>query len=656
MSHAKKLLGLLLVLAVLLPFLPAVSAENAETEVILTIIHVNDRHGRMGGEAYISQMAKDIKASGGNVLVLDAGDSIHGQTVANLSKGEAMVNIMNAVGYSAMAPGNHEFNYGVERLLELSEMMAFPLLAANVKTVQGDDLFQAYEIFALEGITVGVFGLITPETMKKVDPRIVEGLEFGSPVEVAGDMVEILKGEGCDIIVALAHLGIDAATIPANRSEALAAVEGIDVVIDGHSHTALESGMPAGSALIAQTGAFGQNIGIVEIAMAEGKTAKTAKLVKVPPAGSETELIADEAILAQIKQEEKKVEPITAVVVGYTPFKLEGDRTFVRKEETNLANVITDSMIFATGADIAVYNGGGIRESIEAGDITMGQVLTTLPFSNILVTIELTGADIYEMLEHGVSQYPNLAGLFIQAAGIYFCFDPEAEPGFRVAAAAMADGSALDADTIYTLATIEYLAAGGDGYDMLAKGENLVYYGSDAEALANYLMTAPPMNAGPEGRVSVLEKAMTRAGFAFGLYALAGSPGYAGTAHFADVAADSEYFEAIMWAAENGIVNGVGGGLFLPEGKITREQLATMLHRYAGWSGFDVSSSADIWDYEDADEISEWAKVPMSWAIDIGLFEADPGGYLDPKGEVTKTEASAILEYIAAMAALPLAA
>ena len=641
----KQALSILLVAVLMLTLVPSFATlVFAETDVTLTIIHINDRHGRMDAEPYISQMSKDIKANGGNVLILDAGDSLHGQTVTNLSKGESMVNIMNAVGYNAMAPGNHEFNFGVERLLELSEMMEFPLLAANVKTAEGDNVFQSYEIFAMNGITVGVFGLITPETLTKVDPRIVAGLIFDSPVDAATDMVKALKKENCDIIIALTHLGIDGATIPANRSEALAEINGIDVIIDGHSHTMLESGKTVGNTLIAQTGAFVSYIGVVEITVTGSVKAATASLIEIPKDDT-TERAADENIIAQIKQEGEKVEPITAVVVGHTPFKLEGDRSFVRMQETNLANVITDSMLYTTEADIALYNGGGIRESIEAGDITMGQVLTTLPFSNILVTIELNGADVLKMLEHGVSKYPNLAGLFIQTAGISFTFDPDAEPGQRVVTAVMSDESPLDVDRIYTLATIEYLAAGGDGYDMLANGENLIYYGSDAEAFAAYLMTEPVIKAEPEGRVLVAESIMTRAMLVAKIYTLAGSPNYSDTVQFTDIAEHS-HSGAIIWAAENGIVSGVGGGRFAPDKAITLEQMVTILYRYFEWSGVDVSVGEDITilSYEDAIDISEYAIAAMQWASSAGLLSDSPSGNLNPKGNATRAEFAAMLE------------
>jgi 2',3'-cyclic-nucleotide 2'-phosphodiesterase (5'-nucleotidase family) len=163
----------------------------------------------------------------------------------------------------------------------------------------------------------------------------------------------------------------------------------------------------------------------------------------------------------------------------------------VRTRETNLANLITDSMLYVTEADIALMSGGNIRASIPAGDITMGHVLDTLPYSNLVVTVELSGADILAALEHGTGGYPEPVGEFVQVSGLNFAFDPEATPGSRVTAVTMADGKPLDIAGTYTVATIEFIAAGGDGYEMMASGRNLKYYGGDAEALAAYLKTAP---------------------------------------------------------------------------------------------------------------------------------------------------------------------
>ncbi len=433
--HLMRTAALLLVLLVAFAGFSVQGFAAARQDATLTIIHVNDRHGRMGADPYISQLLQNTE---GNVLLLDAGDSLHGQTTANLSEGEAMVELMNAVGYSAMVPGNHDFNYGPQRLVDLAAMMDFPLLAANVRGAYRELLFEPYTVFPMDGLTVGVFGLATPETVAASDPRLMEGLSFDDPMPVAEETVAQLKAEGCDVIVALAHLGPDELSLPANRSDTLAAVPGIDVIIDGHSHTVLETGRAVGNTLIAQAGEYGEYIGVVEISLAGGSVSKTASLLAVPPEGDESSLLPDEQILAKIVGLDAENEELTGIVLGHTPVNLQGEKETVRTQETNLANLITDSMRWATGADAAFLSGGNIRASIPAGDITMGQVLTTLPYSNLLVTVELSGEELLSVLEHGVSMYPEPVGQHIQVAGLAFAFDPSAQPGSRVTKVSMA--------------------------------------------------------------------------------------------------------------------------------------------------------------------------------------------------------------------------
>lgn len=499
LNKRTKLTAIILALLLAVSILP-ISAFAAFGTSKLTVIHVNDRHGRTSADPYLANMVKDLNEKGENVLLLDAGDSLHGQTVTNLSKGRAMVGIMNTVGYSAMTPGNHDFNFGVPQLLELSKEMNFPLLAANVKDADGKNLFEPYKVFKMNKMTVGVFGIATPETITKSDPRIVAGLTFEDPAVAAAEMVEELKSKKCDVIIALAHLGEDKATSAKNRSCALTKVSGIDVVIDGHSHKQLKYGNMENGVLVAQTGEFGKNIGVVEIVVKNGEIEKSAKTVAVPEKfGS----LADKTVVKAIRKEEAKIASVTSAVVGSTPVELLGTRELVRTRETNLSNVITDSMLWATKADIAFLTGGNIRASIDAGDVTMGEILTTLPFSNLLVTVDLTGAEVLKMLEHGVSQYPAESAILIHVAGISFTFDPGASAGKRIKTVTMPDGKALDVNKTYKVATIDFLAAGGDGYTMLANGRNLVYYGGDADALADYIATKPSISSAAEGRISV---------------------------------------------------------------------------------------------------------------------------------------------------------
>ena len=498
-----KLLALLLTVMIVATFWQA-GAFAAEGDVILTIIHTNDQHGRMGAAPYVAQLAKD---TGGNVLILDAGDALHGQITANQSKGSSMVEIMNLTGYAAMAPGNHDFNYGFDRLLELSAMMDFPLLSANVKKANGENLLTPYEIITLDGLTVGLFGLTTPETLSKTDPRNVAGLTFADPATAATDMVGILQGKGCDVIIALTHLGVDNATAPSERSSALAQVAGIDLIIDGHSHTRLEGGQAVGGALLGQTGAYGENIGVITLTKSGSAITKEAKLIAI--SGDEDDALAtDAAVVTKVAELDASNDAMISRVVGHTPVLLQGERGFVRVGETNLANLISDSMRFATGADVAFLTGGNIRASIDAGDITVGDVLTTLPFSNLLMTVELKGADLLKVFEHGISNYPEAAASLIHISGAKFSFDPGAASGSRVTSATMADGSALDPGKVYTVATSEFLVAGGDGYDMMLDGVNSMYYQGDAEALIDYLATKPAIAAEAEGRYTAIASAV----------------------------------------------------------------------------------------------------------------------------------------------------
>jgi 5'-nucleotidase len=606
MQKKIRIISLLLVCILITSLFSATVSAETDSAVILTIIHTNDLHGRMDAAPYITQLAAGIS---GNVLILDAGDTLHGQTATNLSKGEAMVEVMNAVGYSAMVPGNHDFNFGTERLLELSGLMDFPLLAANVKTADGQNLFQPYEIFTLDGVTVGVFGLITPETVTRADPRFVAGLTFADPAETAEAITAALKSEGCDIIIALMHMGIDEFSAPANRSDTIALTAGIDVIIDGHSHSFLENGLFVGDTLIAQADEHGKHIGIVEIT----RTGKTARLIEVGG-----ELTADEDILALIDVVNTKNEHITAAVVGHTPVFLDGERENIRTGETNLANLITDSMIWATGADIAFLTGGNIRASIEAGEITMGDVLTMVPFSNLLVTMELTGAELLGVLEHGVSFYPEPAGSHIQVSGVSFFFDPDAKPGARVHGVKLANGDLIEADRTYTVATIEFLAFRGDGYG--SAGRNLVYFGGDADALADYLATEPTISAEPEGRVTPKPR-------------------------FDDVSKDAWYFDAVSQAAAMGLIE--SGGSFHPyasvtvgDAPLTRERLAVMLSEFL--SGYELAEIDGEPDYADAELIGGEFLEAVAFAYRTRLMIGD-GRNFNPQGVVTRAQAVTVL-------------
>ncbi|MCL2065293.1 MAG: bifunctional metallophosphatase/5'-nucleotidase [Candidatus Cloacimonetes bacterium] len=471
------------------------STKHEELPINITIFHVNDRHGRMSAEPYLSYKANELRSKGESVMIFDAGDALHGQIETNLTSGSSMVQLMNEVGYNGMVVGNHEFTYGVDRLLELSSMMDFPLIASNVMR-SGIPVFQEYNIFYYSGIKIGVFGVVTPETSNSMDPRVIAGLDFDDPQETAIRLVTQLKEEGCDFIIALAHLGDSSVSSPENRSDALA-ISGVDLVIDGHSHSLLPVGRTVGNTLIVQAGEFAEHIGVVKISIYNDWIDKSANIIIVSD-----DLPKDTHILNKINEIKQTLEGITSQVVGYTPYLLKGERDDVRTEDTNLSNLITDSMQWYTQSDISFISGGSIRASIPAGNITYGQVLTTMPYSNLIITMEINGTTIMQALEHGVSLYPEPVGLFLQFAGLLVTFNPNAPVENRITNVVMSDGSTFDINRTYKVAMLEFLAVGGDGYTMLQTGQNIVYYGGDAEAFINYLATNPVINEEGEGRIT----------------------------------------------------------------------------------------------------------------------------------------------------------
>jgi 2',3'-cyclic-nucleotide 2'-phosphodiesterase (5'-nucleotidase family) len=287
------------------------------------------------------------------------------------------------------------------------------------------------------------------------------------------------------MIIALSHLGMDDATKDEWTSTNLAEkVNGIDLIIDGHSHTNLPEGMMVNGTLIAQAGEYDKNLGIVEVHIKDNKVINTvaSQFTKEEAEG----LAEDQDVLNAVADVEKENEEITSVVVAESDQELNGEREYVRSGQTNLGNLITKAMIEATDADIALTNGGGIRASISEGEITRGDIITVLPFGNYVVKLEITGEEIKEAMEHGLSQYPALEGLFPHIAGMKVQFDSSQPAGERVVDITI-NGEALDEDEVYSIATNDFLAAGGDGYTMLGDNATLTEYGGLDEILTNWM-------------------------------------------------------------------------------------------------------------------------------------------------------------------------
>ncbi len=473
------ILSFALILGIMIVPSSGVFAEDGAKT--LTIVHVNDVHGRLklderGKEIGLGRLkakVDELKAEDPNLLLLNAGDTFHGNVDVNLTLGKVMVEMMNKVGFDVMVPGNHDFNYGYARLLELKALADFPIIAANILKDNGEKSdFEAYTIKTLEnGLKVGIFGLTTEETKFKSHPDNSEGLNFGNPVEVAKKAVKALQDAKVDVIVALTHIGNEGTTLTTTK-ELAEKVPGIDIIVDGHSHEI--SNQLVNGALIVQAESYTKNIGVVNLEVMNGKvTKKEAQLI---PFDVAKDLVPDEMIEAEIKKIEEVNAPLKAVIVGKSKVDLVGERAKARTGETTLGNLITDAMLAGVAdADIAFANGGGIRASIPAGDVTFGDIVTAFPFTNTLAVIEVTGTELMAALEHGVDLFPGEAGHFPHVSGMTYKFDAGKPVGERIVEV-MIKGEALVADKTYKLVTNDFMADGGDGYTMF-KGKTFIAEG-----------------------------------------------------------------------------------------------------------------------------------------------------------------------------------
>ena len=487
------------------------NTQEKEESNKITILHTNDTHGRLKADNKIIGIdtVAAIKNNTENSILVDAGDTIHGLPFVTLSKGQDAVDLLNAAGYEYIVPGNHDFNYGYSRLMELfknsvtlkSGENKLRLLASNINK-DGKSVFEANHIKEMEvngkTVKVGFFGIATQETAYKTNPNNVKGIEFTSPVDAAKEQVEDLENQGADVIVALSHVGTDESSDP-TAYDVIKAVDGIDVYVDGHSHTTFKNGEKVNDTLLVSTGEYLSNLGKVEIELDENNEVvnATASLITKEEASKVT---PDAKVAAKIAEIDKAQGEVLSEVIGKNTIELDGERNSVRFGETNLGNLITDAMMDETGADLAITNGGGIRASIKVGDITKGDIVSVLPFGNFVVTKQLTGAQIKEVLEFGVRSYGESLGGFPHIAGIKFVVDPSKPVGDRIISLTI-NGEALDMNKTYTVATNDFTAAGGDDYPCFADVPTINEYSSLEEILANFIKTLGTVSYTKQGRI-----------------------------------------------------------------------------------------------------------------------------------------------------------
>ncbi|MDI9469875.1 MAG: 5'-nucleotidase C-terminal domain-containing protein [Bacillota bacterium] len=518
-----RLLGFVLALGLfcgLIPTAVILAADEPDIKQVY-ILHTNDMHGRaigdngpgkdglpvlngsIGYSRYKTLIDTLREVNEDRVIVLDAGDTTHGTNFASLSKGQSIIRLMNDLGVAAMTLGNHEFNYGQRGIEQLANEADFPLLAANIVTEDGECPYDEQLILEVDGLRIGIFGVSTPETKVKASPKYTAGLEFVDPAITAAEQVELLEEE-TDAIIMLAHLGMDAESVYTS-TYVVDQVDGIDVILDGHSHHVLPEGERYNETLICQTGNYLENVGLVTLTFTDGELTETsAQLISFLAA---QQYAPDEDIDAAIAAIEAENQRITSVEVGELATKLDGEREDVRTRETNLGNLIADAMLDATGADVVITNGGGIRASIEAGTITMGDLLTVLPFGNMVTMIEVTGADIRAALEFGTDSYPETAGKFPHVAGMSYELHA-GDDGYTVENIKVGDAD-LDDKATYKLATNDFMAEGGDGYEMFAHKPLLLLEGLMVDILCDYIEAqiaeSGALDVAVDGRITVVE-------------------------------------------------------------------------------------------------------------------------------------------------------
>lgn len=468
----------------------------------LTLLHTNDMHGFFiegssdgMGAAKLATVVNNMKKANKNVLLLDAGDALQGHSLVTLSKGEEGVKVMNALGYNAMGTGNHEFDYGSAQTQKLAGMLNYPMLAANIKKADGTLLLAPYKIIDVDGVKVGIFGLATPETTYKSHPDNTKGLKFDDIYDTSNQMVSQLLLMGADVVVALAHVGDEGDY----TTEKLAStVRGIDVIIDGHSHSTYATGKTVGNTLIVSAGEKTKNLGVVEIALKNNRIAFKGASLSTKLQNAKTE--ANAQIAALITEIKAKNDVITSEVVATSPFALPGDKPVVRAGEAILGNLLAEALLNISGANVALTNGGGIRTSIDAGPVTKGEVLGVLPFGNTVRVIEVKGSDILAALEVGLDTFPAEKGAFPHFAGMTVKFDAAKPAGKRVHEVKIG-GVLLDVNKVYSLATNDFIAAGGDGYVSLKGKKVIAEFGTMDQVLIDYMNKVGFGKAIKDGRI-----------------------------------------------------------------------------------------------------------------------------------------------------------
>ena len=708
MKHMKKLLSLLLVLCLVLSLsCTAFAAEAAKPlDGKTVILHSNDVHGAIDLYAAMAAMKADYEAQGAEVILADAGDYSQGTVYVSVNKGADAVTMMNATGYDVATIGNHEFDYGYAQLAENMKAAKFQVLCADVLGADGKTIFDANTIIEKGGVKIGFFGLETPEAQTKANPKLIQGLKFLAGADgkelydCAAAQVADLKAKGADLVVCLAHLGIDESSEPYTSYDLAKNVKGIDFIIDGHSHTVMTEG-PHGEAC-QSTGSSFKNIGVITIDNATKKILGN-DLIKV--SGYEKR---DETVAAAAKAIMEPIDKAYGEKFAESEVELNGTKApdGNRDSETNLGDLITDAMLWKVLADaeitvpeenvIALTNGGGIRASIGVGDVTKKDINTVLPFGNTLAVVYVTGAELLEALEASTYCTPESIGGFPQAAGLTFTvktyeeYDANPEPypkstyygpkSIQRVTIDNVNGKTFDPTATYAVVTNNFVAGGGDTYYAFAAATNQFDTGlpldevvmeyvakelngvigedyaeptgrivvdqgvgpaiADVQSMvmgeASYTAESYKAYAAVEAKLDAAETEAERVALCAELYDAVSGLEIAGNT-FAD-AKGGWYKSAVDFAQASELMVGMGGNRFAPDTETTRAMVIQVLYAFADKPSVEGMTCPLTDVAPDA-----WYADAVTWGYNLGVTSGYEDNTFRPDTVISRQELAVMI-------------
>lgn len=617
-------------LATMCPMQIFAAEQTQEQDTTIQIVHTNDIHGyyteTKNGTLGFAVLKSIVDLEGAD-LVLDMGDTFHGQAFATIDEGSSIAQLMKEVGYDAVTPGNHDWSYGAERLKELEKIGGFPILAANVTTLNGDDFFEqnylVKEVTADDGtkLKVGVVGVIDDEFYRSTASDNIAGLTFEEEAQEATKIAQYLNDvEKCDIVLAMTH--------QSNCEEFIANIKGIDAVLAGHEHIVMDESYPDSEGKlvpVVEAGYYMNNIGVMELTL----DAESKEIVSVDERfyTMENDIAENEQVKESISEIEKQQQVTLSQAIGYTENAYPYSWEDVRIAQQDIGKLVTESYMEFTGANVAFENAGGIRAGLDAGDITYQDVISISPYGNVVVTKKLTGKEIIDILNQSLAigkacddvytiqkeavakgedpyqySWPEDSGSYLQFSGI----DVETNENGQIISAKI-NGTDVNEKEMYVVAMNNYLGE-SDLYTALPAAGVEQEFGTCEQALIKYIRNRNNVNEA-EGSAEASQEPLTR----------------------------GEVVELLMTAADayqpnlqkTDIIKGYDDGTLHEDMKATKLEALIMLYRAFGTLP-ESSNSSHTLSVDDFTDIPVWAKSEMEDVLQSGIVEATANGLFHP--------------------------